>query len=618
MRFKLTILLAILNIAVFSLIFYVDRAQSARNLFEGSSRLILDPAFVQGVRDVQIRSNRTGDTWRLVRTASGGWDVTEPVHWKANPFAVQQLLFQFKALSWESRFPVDSLESAGQSLASYDLETPPLQIELSNGTRSVSLKIGAPTEIGNRLYTLSPDNDYILVIGRGLRDTLQGDANAFLDKRLFGVGSQESRVLQIQDRSASNVRVRMERASDGWRFVSPIEAEADSDRVQALLADWQSAEGDQFRRADAGETELAGDTLTLTLEGLSDRESVHFGLEPAEGQSGRYLARKDGYSTVFLVKREPVDELRRAQDVLREKRILRRHAEDWSSMEIRYGELVTTLQVLENCEWQVLSTNAEGQLLSRPADPAVIADMRNLFRTLEAVRFVSDAPSETDRVRYGLDDPQRRVVLRKGDGTQIDLLIGGIRREDDETLLYAATHQQASVFLIRPHVLASIPLDPLHYRERTLLAYPVSTDFRSIVLENLSEGSSLTLTEGQHAMLIAGLKSYLRDVEVARFLNQPFADPLRLDATTEMPWAYRLQAEAIEPTGAVADTPPVSLFLSERLGGTTQYVGYPPSGLVGVLPTEIIELLDTVLAEFPDDPGQPPVSAESTQADPES
>ena len=54
MRYKLTVLLIVLNLALFSLIFYIDRVQSTRSVFETSSRLILDRPFVQGIDKLNL------------------------------------------------------------------------------------------------------------------------------------------------------------------------------------------------------------------------------------------------------------------------------------------------------------------------------------------------------------------------------------------------------------------------------------------------------------------------------------------------------------------------------------------------------------------------------------
>ena len=65
MRYKLTVLLIVLNLALFSLIFYIDRVQSTRSVFESSSRLILDRSFVPGLDKIRIYSAANDKEWIL-------------------------------------------------------------------------------------------------------------------------------------------------------------------------------------------------------------------------------------------------------------------------------------------------------------------------------------------------------------------------------------------------------------------------------------------------------------------------------------------------------------------------------------------------------------------------
>ena len=240
----------------------------------------------------------------------------------------------------------------------------------------------------------------------------------------------------------------------------------------------------------------------------------------------------------------------------------------------------------------------------------MIGKVRILMRDMEAVRFVSDAPSETDIVRFGLDAPQRIVILRKADGTTVEFSIGNISREERETLLYGATNQQASVFLIRPHVLSRLPLDPMYYRERMIRTLPDSAQIESVYLEDTETGEQHIFEQSPDEAATTTLKSYLKAVQVDRFLSKTFSTPLQLDRSTTLPWTFKLVADVVFDEATQEEPEQIVLFLTDRLGGTTQYIGDPASGLVGILPRDIIELLDPLMAEFPEDPGLPnPVEA---------
>jgi hypothetical protein len=612
MRFKLTILLIALNAALAGFIFYLDKSQSTRSLQDASSRLILNSDFVQGLDRLQIISKGTGQPWELSKSDTG-WTVTSPINWKANPFAVEQLLFQLRRLAWESRFPVSELADSGQTLASYNLADPPIQLVLSTENVSLTLALGSPTEIGNRLYLMSPDSDFVHVVPRGLLDSLNRDLEAFLDRRIFNQSAEETRAIQIQDRAASNVRVRLERQEQRWRFVSPIETAADPERVRALLQEWQGLEVAQFEPDLEIPLAMDGSSIRLTLEGLGDRETLILTRPANEPDAGQfYLARKEAFPAVFRVNPELVAELRSVQENLRERRILANTGADWTSLKLEFGTLGLTLQQLENGAWQILYTDPDGQLRSLPASSETIADLQNTLQTLEAERFITDAPSEADRVRFGLTEPQRRLTIRAGNRRDLELLVGGLYPGEERTLLYATTNRSDSVFLIRPYILSVLSMDPFTYRERTIRSIPASASIPELVLIHRASGLPVDLETGESNAADpdlsprAALRSIVRSTRVDRFLNKPFADPLLLDDEREITWAYLLEARVQFPSSPEDTTETVRLYLSERLGGTTQYIGDPVSGLVGTLPPALIEHLDPALADFPEPPVLPP------------
>ncbi len=609
MRYKLTVLLIILNVAIFSLIFYMDRASSIDEKFKASSRLILDPVFVQALDRVSISSTSNDIRWELQKSQDGDWIITNPINWKANPFAVKDLLFQLKELSWESRFPVGDLAQAGQSLESYNLASPPVSIELSSGPSTQTLALGAPTEIGNRLYTMSPDGEYIMVISQGVVEMLRGDLNTFKDRRIFGEEIDGSSVIQVQDRSASNVRVRLERSETGWDFVSPISAKADNERVKGLITEWQNMEAVDISSSDEPELEINGNALRLTFEGLNRRETLLLAPVPAEDDAeGYFKAKRDRYGAVFKVPNSVVEKLRHVQEELREKRVLHSLSENWTSLTVQFGEITTTIQQLESGAWQVLHYSRNGELDTQPADRAAIEEINSLMREMEAVRFVSDAPSETDIRRFGLDAPQRTVTLKTESNESVKMLIGDISRESGETLLYASTNQSASVFLIRPHVLAGIPLNPLHYRDRTISTIPETATVGSIRIVERKTGSEVFPADTTDMKALSDrLENYMMNVRVVHYLNNVFKDPLQLDDNRTINWPYEIVANINYSPGSGDNSSKTTLYLSDRLGGTTQYIANPISGLTGTIPIDLIELLDPLFATFPEEPESPAV-----------
>jgi hypothetical protein len=357
------------------------------------------------------------------------------------------------------------------------------------------------------------------------------------------------------------------------------------------------------------ELEINGNALRLTFEGLNRRETLLLAPVPAQGEEqGYFKAKRDRYGAVFKVPNSVVEKLRHVQDELRERRVLHLFSENWTSLTVQFGEITTTIQQLESGAWQVLHYSRSGELDTQPADRAAVEEINSLMSEMEAVRFVSDAPSETDIRRYGLDSPQRTVTLRTETGESVEFLIGDISRESGETLLYASTNQSASVFLIRPHILAGIPLNPLHYRDRTISAIPETATIGSTRIIERETGTEIFPADREGMDELAErLQDYLKNVRVVRFLNQVFEDPLKIDDTQTVNWPYEIVAEINYSPGSGDSSSMITHYLSERLGGTTQYIANPDSGLTGTIPIDLIELLDPLFATFPETPEPPAV-----------
>lgn len=609
MRFKLTLLLLLLNGALFGYLLYLTKAGSTQDRLRDEARLILAPGFSSQIDHFSVESTALESVWELQKRPEG-WEVLQPLRWPANSYAVEQLLFQLKRLRWESRFPVSSLGDTGRQLADYGLEDPALTLRLGSGDREQVLRLGDPTEIGARLYILSHDGETVQVVPRDLLDALRRDPESFYDPRVFSLSFEETNALQIQDQMTGTVRIRLVRSEEGWEFVSPMETRADGERVRSLLDQWQSLETGKLLDPQDTPVGFAGNSLRLTIEGLSRRETLVIASNGDE--NARFYASREAYPAAFEISEALVSQLRRAQENLREKRFLLSLRDQWNSLEVRMNERTLTLQQLESGEWQVLYTTEEGNLQTLTAEEEILSELKGLLGRMEAVRFVTDAPSESDLQRFGLTDPQRRILFRRPEREDVALLVGGVHPE--ETLLYATTSTSGSVFLVRPQILASFPLDPLHYRDRSFWRPSSGESVRKVALIRSVAGIDLLHEAGEQEALRNQLHGWAENLVVERYLSVPFTDPLQLDKERRIPWEFRFEVTTAEDN-ETGDAETRVFLLTEPLGGGRQYIGDPEGGEVGIVPPEMVRALTPLMAKFPKEP--PPAPGKGTGEEPE-
>ena len=68
------------------------------------------------------------------------------------------------------------------------------------------------------------------------------------------------------------------------------------------------------------------------------------------------------------------------------------------------------------------------------------------------------------------------------------------------------------------------------------------------------------------------IRAYLAKVDVQRFINTAFSDPLNLGEDNSLDWEYLLKATIQYPEATGGTVSEMVLYLTERVGGSTQYI----------------------------------------------
>lgn len=637
MRLKLTLVLVLLNLVLFTLIFYLEKESSARARFEEAQTLILPPGAVDAAIRLEISGNALAAPWVLERS-NNRWDLLNPQPWPANKFAVERLLNQLRFAQWETRFSLKDMTRAGQTLADYGLERPAATISLRTENDTYALRIGQTTEIGNRLYLLSPEANEILVVERELLTTFAMPLDDLRRAEVLDLSLFEVRSFSLQGGSPPGPKVIFTRSGQDWLIEAPIRATANTQAVENTLNKLTQLQGITYPNVQAEEHGLAQPTLRITLEGSTQRQTLLLGNPlPTDKQTAELpllYARLEDNPTLFTLPAEAFSNLYNAQESLREHSFLKFNRNDLSLLEISHEEQSLRLERLETGAWQVAGTQANGGLRSWPADQQILDQTLSALQHLEAVRFVTDAPSAANLSAYGLDQPQRRVKL-SGQREQT-LLLGDL--ETESNLLYARLQEAPSVYLVSPSILVRLPVRPLHYRLRKLAPLPTGAQitalrltaattnidqldsaqtpppdtlsYLDVALEEAPDWTTALAAEEETTVSATeALLTLLRDFPVRQYLREGFTGFLALDRETTHPWAYRLDVDILLPGGGEAERRTDTYYLTERLGGEAQFGGDPQRDLLFSLTQAWIDALFplTFQREVPQTPSATPI-----------
>ena len=390
------------------------------------------------------------------------------------------------------------------------------------------------------------------------------------DVRAFGIRIKRGDTL---------VKTRIMRETSGeWNITSPIQAPADTDTVRLFLNQLISAKAIRFAtdpvEVKSLSSRLESPAFRIHLEGSSSGRSVVIG-EPIDDRNGANLrpAQVEGESAIFIVNESLVSLLANAEGRLRNRRLLSLDSKTIGTIEIHDSNLRLSLHKLEDGRWEVILLDDEGEVSTRPGDVETIENFLYKLLSLEALSFVSDAPSEEDLKGYGFDQPRHSVTLTTMDGETVALRIG--HHADGLSGWYARRDDAPFVFTTDETIPILLAPSPLRFRKRLLERLPQAVDIKDIRLMDIDANSTeISLDTNQ----TKNLEYFLRNFSVREIISEKYlSNGIRLRGQT-IPWRYELQSDLALPGGEGDENETRVYRFTNRIGGQTWGGGSPSAG----------------------------------------
>jgi hypothetical protein len=631
MRLKFTVFLLGLNIIAFGLIAYLSQQTDKFDPASSGLSAQIGRELTEATR-IEIRGSGLSEP-RVLEREGSVWSITEPMRWKANFFAVNRILNQLQFIEEEATFSVEEIQQTGQTLADYGLEDPILQLTISDGDGSLQLSVGTLTEIGNNLYLLGPDGEQIYVVNRSFIDGLVVELDDLRTREIFDIPVFEIQELSVQIKSSAatdigDLKVRLANTGGNWQFEAPLAAEADPTLVSNTISTLASVKVGRFLEEGTDDPRLHGldnPMMRVTLHGNKRRTTLIIGNpDPIATGTTHFFAKLENNPAVFSVVAQPFEELIRAQEALRERNFLQFDDATLSAIHISEDGQQIRLQRIETGEWQVLKSSGNGEVRPHRADPEVLAQLIEDLQSLRAKEFALDSPTNIDLDRLGFSEPRRTVDLYFDQSETLRLELA--HPSDENEKLFARTAEKAFIYEVeRRPALRILPLNALHYRNRTLESLATGAKVERITLEDLSNGqrivdlspaeneswSSFLEAENERGSIEA-LLSAIRSFEVAVYLFDRFKDAYPVDSEKTLPWRYALSAEVLLPGGESREVREYRYVFTERMSGTIQVGGSERHGNMFQVPQTLID----ALYELTDTMTPPPESLGETLPDP--
>jgi hypothetical protein len=634
MRFKFTIFLFALNIITFGLIAFLNNQAKQTEFSTGGLSAQIGRELIEADR-IEL-SGRGLDKPRILERRGSSWALIEPMQWSANYFAINRILNQLQFLEEEASFTIEEIEKAGQTLADYGLAEPILKLTIAEKDEAVSLRIGTVTEIGNKVYLLGPNQREIFVVNSEVIGGLLVDLNDLRTREIFDIPVFEVAALGLQIRSenpgdGNYLKVRLARNSGEWTFEAPLSAKADPALVNGTINTLTAAKVGRFVEAAEIDPLLQGlenPFMRVTIHGNKRRQTLLIGnIDPVSQGAAEYFAKLEDNPAVFTVSARPFDDLREAQEALRERNFMSFDRDALSAVNIAENGRKIRLQKLETGDWQVLESTEDSEIRPHRADPEIIQTLIDHLAGLRAIGFAVDAPSPTDNNRLGFNQPRRIVTLSLKNEEAISLTLA--HPEDDENGLYARTTGADFIYEVdRQSTLNILPLNTRHYRIRSLDTLPQAAKISAIRLSridtdqdvfNLSLNDAaadwvalLEMLDAKTAGHIEELLASVRTFRVDSYLLDRFEHSYPLNREKSLPWVYRLSATIQLPGGETDREETREYFFTERISGTIQGGGSERHKSIFEIPQTLID----TLYELTDDMELPPEAKDEPIPDP--
>lgn len=653
MRTKVTLVLIFLNVALFFFIFKFEHNWRTEAASREARRRVLG-AEAADIRSLEVISSTTGGSFSLERKRDT-WSLTKPLDWPANPHAASTIVHELQLLEHETAFAVADLAKNNLSLADYGLDKPKIIVAFSSSDPSVTggvrrptteLRIGDTTKDGKRLYVLSPDHERVHIVNRSLVDSLSISLDQLRADTLLSVRVFEARSLRVVQTASADpargstpgVRVTIRRDGTRWTFEAPHTARANKTAVELVINELNALRAKSFPSSVA--SPAVAPVLRIMIEGNNRHETLFIGEPVAAGAAGpalrpdearsegagaqpritnEYYAQLEGRNAIFTVAIPPplLDALRNAQTTLRETRILEFDASAVAKIELsspmQPNQAPLTLQRLEPPPgqaanlappWQVVRRGEDGAPQTLPADRAAVQRLLEQLSLLSAKTFKSDAPTSADLEEWGFNRPSREITLTLATSATPLVLRIGTDANRSATYARAGTPADAgtSIYQISPEIESELPLSPLAWRDRVVTEPLTATaqisalkltdlESKQVLFETTFNATGEPSAALRDSKAVKDVVSALRELRAKEFVPGGFAERITA-AGDERPWRFQLDATITLPGVAGAEqTRPLTLFLTERLGGTQQFAGSKELNTVFSLEQPLVDAL---------------------------
>ena len=426
MRFRNTLILALLLIALGAYLYFVESKQIAQ---EGKKEKLVE---ING-DEVSAISLIYPDREIDLEKGDGGWRVTKPVSAPADDITVKNLLHAIADAEVSK-----TLDTPPADLAPFGLAQPMVTIKLTaKGQPLPDLKVGKTTAVSSSTYVQRGDQAKIFLTGSAFHAGMDKQVKDLRDKKV--VEFKEDAITRIALHGPDGDVV-LAKTDGMWTIEQPAKFRADANAVRALLSAVRNLRATDFANDAPSDADLATygldapphQLVLIAADGTETRVLVG-----KETEQGLYVKTADR-PTTFIVGKWVSRDLGKGLADMRDKTVLAFEPGAATRVEIARADGGTFALNSADGKWSLDGSD-------QTVNPGAVDAFVGALSRLSGSRILADGV--TDLTPYGLNPPALTITVKGKD----DVLIGTVRagshspnppaveytvkREDDPTVV---------------------------------------------------------------------------------------------------------------------------------------------------------------------------------------
>lgn len=416
MKFKTTIILAVVAIIGAAYVFLYEKKQSSKYEKYKFEKKVLHNVSVDSIYKIKmIKAGKPFVFEKVRKDYAGGaerWIVKEPIETRADEAVVKGFLSSLEFLENVTRF--EEVDDKKVDKKDYGLDKPTFELTLSikqtgmgdegsdsaSSTKDVTFYIGDRVSTGKHIYVQLKGSDEVFVVDDEIALKLDYTLSGFRDKWLIEI--DKAAVTKIDIQKASGEQFITFRSGEFWRMSKPVTDRCNNKNIAEIIESLKNLrieEADFINDSGVNLSEYGLDNprLTLKLTQNGAEQGVQFG----HAIDNKVYAKREGEPSVFLLKSIIVDELSVNPDLLRSRELVRFETVAGSfgvnRIEIKSQKNKLTIKKTKEYDWFITEP------IENLADMDIVKELVEEAKDLRILKFVTS--KSDDLSKYGLDNP---------------------------------------------------------------------------------------------------------------------------------------------------------------------------------------------------------------------